>query len=75
MTCEERWREVSLLSWERRRGGEGLWLWPSGAQLLAGESAESDSSQRCREKDKGNGHKLQQGKFHLLIKKKKIEKL
>lgn len=50
---------------------EELCLWPSGAQLLAGERAESDSSQKCTEKDKGNGHKLQQGKFHLHIKKKK----
>lgn len=68
-TSAERRRELGLLSREgsRRGGGRALlaafscitntWLERRQSQTLGG----------AQRKDKGNGHKLQQGKFHLYV--------
>lgn len=71
-TSEERRRKLGLLSREESRGG--------GRALLAAFSCITEWFKRrqsqtllrgTQRKDKGNGHKLQQGKFHLYVKKKK----
>lgn len=76
-TSQEKRRVLGLLSCERSRGGGRALLTPSAVLTAGWRGGRVRLFSEVQRKDKSNGHKLQQRKFHLYVgflKKKKEKK-
>lgn len=66
-TSEEKRRVLGLLSCERSRGGGRALLTPSAVLTAGWRGGRVRLFSEVQRKDKSNGHKLQQRKFHLYV--------